>query len=380
MVLRFLESVGRRAEADFYLQLFRSAAPERFACIAVDSALLAAAGDAVALDLALLRGLGLFPVVLVGTLTPDLRGIQAARLQRALARQGVAAAVLPTPAAAPVLATAAAGKLAIVSMRAGQGTSLADRLEHLSRLALGLRTRKVVVLDPRGALRPGGRRLPLVNLSRDTEALVAEPSLTAEQRQLLRWAQALVCARAESGLTVALTSPFDLMRELFTLGGAGTLLRRGAEVVQHGSWDGVSAPRLGQLLAAAFGRAVAGDLFARPLDQLLLEVDYRGAALLQATPLGTYLSKFAVEPEAQGEGVGHDLWLAVGTASPRLFWRSSPQNPINAWYDRQCDGLHRDADWHVYWRGLRPDAIPAVVAYALAQPRDFSSPDREASP
>ena len=362
--------MGRAADADFYLRLFRAAAPERFACIAVDSVLLADAGDAVVLDLCFLRALGLLPVVVVGTFQADVEAVQARRLQQSLAAQGVTAALVGgAQPLAGVRRAVAAGHLPILPLTAG--ADAAARLQALSTIALALRTRKVVVLEPRGALRMGGRRVPLVNLSRGLGPLRASGELAVEQSALLDWAHALICGRPSDGLTVALTSPLDLLRELFTVGGAGTLLRRGAEVSQQAGWCGVDRPRLQQLLSSAFGRPLATDFFARPPTHLVLEAHYRGAALLQATPRGTYLSKFAVEREAQGEGIGHDLWEVVCAVDARLFWRARASNPVVSWYARQCDGLQRLEDWHVFWRGIAPAQLPAVIAYALAQPRDF---------
>jgi acetylglutamate kinase len=87
-----------------------------------------------------------------------------------------------------------------------------------------------------------------------------------------------------------------------------------------------------------------------------------------------YLSKFAVEPEARGEGMGRDLWQAISRDYPALYWRSRPDNPIAAWYDSVCDGLVRSPEWTVYWRGIDTAMIPDVVETACAQPADFTAP------
>ena len=50
-VLRFLEGLGRRPEADFYLSLFRAEPKERFAAITVDANVARSATEAVTLDL-----------------------------------------------------------------------------------------------------------------------------------------------------------------------------------------------------------------------------------------------------------------------------------------------------------------------------------------
>jgi acetylglutamate kinase len=93
------------------------------------------------------------------------------------------------------------------------------------------------------------------------------------------------------------------------------------------------------------------------------------------TPLGGYLSKFAVDREAQGEGMGRDLWEFFTDDYPTVFWRARPDNPIGAWYAKLCDGLMRFADWHVFWKGLPAERVPAAIEYALAQPVDIPQAD-----
>jgi acetylglutamate kinase len=86
---------------------------------------------------------------------------------------------------------------------------------------------------------------------------------------------------------------------------------------------------------------------------------------------GAYLSKFAVEPDAQGEGIGNDLWQAILRDFPQLFWRTRPDNPINPWYQSVCDGMLRLQSWNVYWRGIAAEKIPDLVERAQMLPGDF---------
>src|SRR5262249_52802825 len=112
--------------------------------------------------------------------------------------------------------------------------------------------------------------------------------------------------------------------------------------------------------------------FDTPIARLYLEEDYRGAAIVCTTVLGGYLSKFAVEREAQGEGIGRDLWQLAVRDFPQLFWRARPLNPIVPFYMQECDGMSRHPDWQVFWRGLEPAQIPRAIAHALAHPEDFT--------
>jgi acetylglutamate synthase len=94
-------------------------------------------------------------------------------------------------------------------------------------------------------------------------------------------------------------------------------------------------------------------------------------AILEPSPVAPYLSKFAVEPVAQGEGIGQDLWQAITRQYRSLVWRSRPANPIRSWYANVCHGMLRLADWHVFWRGLEPEQVAGAVVEARSRPNDF---------
>ena len=97
-------------------------------------------------------------------------------------------------------------------------------------------------------------------------------------------------------------------------------------------------------------------------------------AILEPSRFAPYLSKFAVEPVAQGEGIGQDLWQAIVRRHASLVWRSRPSNPIGSWYVNLCHGMLRLADWHVFWRGLNAGQIASAVAEARSRPNDFQTP------
>ena len=194
--------------------------------------------------------------------------------------------------------------------------------------------------------------------------------LAQSQNDLLREVRTIFDS-AEHTFTVSITSAHDLLRELFTLKGAGTLLRRGTEVARYASYSETSANRLDALLESAFGKPVAAAFYQRPIRELFVAADYRGAAIVEESPLAPYLSKFAVNLRAQGEGIGGDIWRALRKQNPRLFWRSRPGNPIVGWYTSQCDGFVRGNDWTVFWCGLNVAEIAQAVDLAIAAPSDF---------
>ncbi len=106
---------------------------------------------------------------------------------------------------------------------------------------------------------------------------------------------------------------------------------------------------------------------------MYVDSSYRGAAIVHDAYPAPYLSKFAVQPEAQGEGIGRDIWEVLVRHHAELYWRSRSDNPIASWYLSVCDGMVRRAAWQVYFRGLAVELIPEAVAQAEARGPDFST-------
>jgi acetylglutamate synthase len=293
---------------------------------------------------------------------------QASRLGRRLERAGVRVTLLGADEPDMVERAAAATRAQTIPI-VTFGVGAQARFDTLGGVVAQLRTRKLIFLHRPGGLRQAGELLPLVNLTTDFVALSQSKELSRKERLLVEESRKLV-ERAPHRLSIAITSPLNLFRELFTIKGAGTLLRRGA-MIERKRFAELDRERLRALLTRSFGRPPVDDFFGRDIAWGYVEEGYRGAALVHETPLGAYLGKFAVDAEAQGEGIGRDLWAALSADYARIFWRARPANPISAWYTKLCDGLMRFPEWHIYWRGLPPSDVAAAVDWALAQPIDL---------
>jgi bifunctional N-acetylglutamate synthase/kinase len=389
LVLRFLTSVGRPAEAQQYLELFRgartaaaAAQPGAFAVIHVSEPVLDHALDALVVDLRYLAELDLIPVLAFGAVGASRAQKSAQRVAAALPPQ-VRAQVTP---AAQVAQALRDDRLPLVPLVAEKpaptdsgaassepGDEADRRFDALAELVAQLGAKKLVFLGRRSGLQPrGGRVVSMIDLT--TEAAIVGPSLPEPQAALLRQISRVVAAVPHS-MTVSVTSPLDLLRELFTVKGAGTLVRRGSIVESFAGWDELDRGRMVSLVEDAFGKPLVPEFTARPFLRAYVADGYRGAAIVTATPLAPYLSKFAVTTVARGEGVGRDLWRQLTADYPRLFWRSRAENPITSWYREQCDGLQRidvaGKPWVVLWRGLPAAQLADAIAYCQAAPPDF---------
>jgi len=380
IVQRFLESVGAKADIDLYLRLHRAQRKESFAMLAPNAQIVKTALDPLHFDLRILAGLGLLPVVVLGLLEPKDADAQAARVSEWLLEDDVPceivratgeAAAIGADAVAAIRAIVARGAIPLVSLQAAAALTAEARFGMLASLVAILETRKLVFLSRRPGLAPNsGPILPVVSLAVDTQRLLTPGALPRGQAMLLKQIK-LIIESVPQRFSVTVVNPLQLLRELFTVNGAGTLIRRGSRIDVHTTWEGIDRGRIEALFASAFERPVRGDFFAQPLARIFVEENYSGAAVVQETPVAPYLTKFAVERQAQGEGIGGELWSLLARDFPSFFWRSRPLNPIGSWYGKQCDGLARTPEWHVFWRGIQPEMLEPAIRYALALPSDF---------
>lgn len=220
-----------------------------------------------------------------------------------------------------------------------------------------------------------GGQVSVLNLRTDLPLLLDNGLLRQDDAKLAELTGVLIeQAREHRQLTVSVTDPFSMLRELFTMKGAGTLIKAGTQLEHHTSYAGIDTARLTALFEKSFGKPLRPTFFDRPPLAIYLEPEYRGVAVLEPSEVGPFLTKFAVEPVAQGEGMGHDLWQALTRDQQTVVWRTGASNPISTWYATQCDGLVRLPRWHVFWRGVAPDDVPRAVALACAKPEDFGPP------
>ncbi len=352
IVQRFLASIGRQGDAAEYLALFQAEKKSRFALIVITEEALSQSPSALVADLLFLRKLELTPVLCASSAPVRIA------LLSLLPQQLMATASVSVDVAEHCKNTRLPVLLAV---------SAVDRAFLVKQLAV----RRVLYMVDQVGLQPQGEALrSLVNLRTDFESLAAPGVLAQSQADLLREVHT-VFDTCDHTFTVSITSAHDLLRELFTLKGAGTLVRRGTEVARYDSYTETSASRLDALLESAFAKPVATSFYQRPIREIFIAADYRGAAIVEESPLAPYLSKFAVNLRAQGEGIGAVIWRALRKRYPRLLWRSRPGKPIVGWYTSQCDGFVRGSEWTVFWCGLDVGEIARAAELAHAAPSDF---------
>jgi acetylglutamate kinase len=268
-------------------------------------------------------------------------------------------------------ATIAEGAIPLLSLEAAKDANADGRVKMLATLAASLAARRVIFLSRGAGLGPRqSPPLSVISLGNDYDQLVSGNALSRRQTTLLRQVKQLL-EQVPHRMSVAVVNPLHLLRELFTVTGAGTLIRRGSRIDTRVGWADVDQARLRALFHSAFGKVLRADFFETPIERTYIEEGYLGAAVIREAPVGVYLTKFAVERQAQGEGIGGEIWSMMVRDYPSFFWRARPTNPINPWYTKQCDGMSRFGDWIVYWRGMAIERIDPAIRYALSEPTDL---------
>lgn len=386
-VLTFLESVGRRSEAEFYLRMFHGLPKESFAVIVPGGPVVRSALGSIVEQLRFLADLGLYSTVVLGLFDPESAATSSERLVKRLP----ISAMSPSPHEMSEVGLVEAvredlrrERIPVLNFRKVEGETVDQRLAQLGELVRSLGTRKVALLRRRGGFRPlagkragqlsvEGGRISIINLTTDGER-ITPGMLSKRDTELLNASDRLLQLAEPNAALISITSPINLLKELFTVKGAGTLIKRGSAVERHLSYATVDLPRLRQLLETSFGKELAPGFFDLPPLAVYLDSSYRGAAIVHDAYPAPYLSKFAVQPEAQGEGIGRDIWEVLTRHHAELYWRSRANNPIASWYLSVCDGMVRRAAWQVYFRGIPVELIPEAVAQAERRGADFAAP------
>ena len=370
-VLRSLSAVGATKEAKFYAELFAAQDAERFALIVIDPRCLKnPLLEALISNLKILSDLGLSPVLLVGALDDDRTSVkfQAQRLAKDLEQASVQVAKLNTASyqlIPEVRQKARRGRMPILEMTERRGKM------NLATLVMELKPNKVIFLQPSGGLIRQGERLSFVNIDYLEDSLNPD-ELTAGQSRFISLTQELAQEKSNEAVYV-MASPLNLLAELFTTKGSGTMLRRAAPIMVTPTLARTDKQALKTSIEEAFGKSIKPVFLRSKIYKGFIEEGYRGGAIFTQLAGLPYLSKFWVSKAAQGEGIARDIWDRMCNEIPTFFWRSRMNNPFNDWYMNACDGMQINGEWRVFWKGLDAPEVPGAIIAAASALDDFEA-------
>jgi len=375
-VLHSLRAISSTRESAFYTNLFQQQDAARFALVVIDNRCLKnPLLDVLVSDLKILSELGLTPILVVGGMGDDLTNVrfQSARLCKALEKLSINSTKLNCASydlLPDIKKIAAKGRIPVLEI------TEAARGENLQSLCMKLKPGKVIFVQPSGGIREAGRRRAVINIDK-LETYPDASNLSVEQKQIIEIVTQ-ISAKQSKNCTYVIVSPLNFLSELFTVKGAGTMLRRGARITAYSSYDDVKLGRLKTSIETAFDRELVDNYFAKAPLSVFLEENYRGGAILTQMAGLPYLSKFWVTHEAQGEGIARDIWQVLVDAKEAFFWRTRKDNPFNDWYMKMCDGMQVSGDWRVFWIGLQAPEIPSAINAAASATIDFKNNNNKA--
>lgn len=369
LVLRFMNSLGHKHDAEVYLKLFTSKNPESFAIIVIEDDVLKDDMDAIIFEIRYLMRLSLFPVVVVQSGMDELEKIE---VENYFKKAKLTVGFLSSDLSAAERQEFIHDRIKKKSLPILHLNSQQDLFAELSQVAADLKTGKVIFLRRHGGIINVKTQelVSIINLRFEGDSIKTSDAYVDEDKSFIAKLDGLI-NQCNHKLYVSVVSPNNLLRELFTVKGAGTLVQRGSKINVYTRWADVDKAALKHLLELSFEKRVCESFFSEKVDYFYIEENYMGAALLKNHRSMTYLSKFAVGTEARGLGIGRDLWTEILKNNSCIFWRSDPEKFITHWYVKQCDGMHKTKDWVVFWKGVDSSQITDAIEYALNQKIDF---------
>lgn len=238
-----------------------------------------------------------------------------------------------------------------------------------------LQPMKVVFLTGTGGLLDKHKRpMQSINLASDYEKLMKADWVQGGMRLKLQEIKRLLDSLPLTS-SVSITTPKELMRELFTHGGSGTLIRQGEAIRTFTSKTRLDRARTEDLIEHAFARKLKSEWWeGLDIHQVYMSEKYRAGAILTKIDDFIYLDKFAVTEEARGEGLSRTIWRQFTKQNPVFWWRSRTVNGFNAFYNDACTGSVKKGMWTVFWVGETDFAkIARTVERVAALPASFTS-------
>ncbi|MBB5884538.1 acetylglutamate kinase [Xanthomonas sp. LMG 8992] len=422
-IVRLLSSMASAKEISQYLKRFSQLDAKRFAVVKVGGAVLRDDLEALTSSLSFLQEVGLTPIVLHGAgpqldaelsaagidkrtvnglrvTSPEALAIvrrvfQASNLKlvEALQQNGARATSITGGVfeaqyldrdiyglvgevtavnLAPIEASLQAGSIPVIT---SLGETPSGQILNINadfaanELVQELQPYKIIFLTGTGGLLDEhGTVIDSINLSTEYDHLIAQPWIHGGMKVKIEQIKDLL-DRLPLESSVSITRPADLAKELFTHKGSGTLVRRGEKVLRATTWGELDLPRLKTLIESSFGRTLVPDYFdTTTLLRAYVSENYRTAVILTDEGGYTYLDKFAVLDDAQGEGLGRAVWNVMREETPQLFWRSRHNNQVNIFYYAESDGCFKQEKWKVFWYGLESfEQIQHCVAHCATR-------------
>ncbi|KAH9453571.1 hypothetical protein Pst134EA_024440 [Puccinia striiformis f. sp. tritici] len=423
-IIKLLYSIASKHEVERYLRIFSSA--NTFAVLKVGGAILNEDLESLSMSLSFLNKVGLYPVVCHGMgpqlnklledagVVPDyIDGIRITdaktleigrqvflaenlKLVEALEKLGTRARPITNGVfyadyldrekygfvgkinkinKEPIEAAIRAGALPIL-------TSLAETKDGqilnvnadvaTSELAKVLEPVKIVFLNEKGGLFHGvtQQKLDVINLDEEYDSLMKQEWVKYGTKLKIREIKELLDHLPRS-TSVAIISPEDLQKELFTDSGAGTLIRRGYKLHKHTSLNSIGKDRLRNVLQerdpdVQSGQISVSEIFAN-LEQdnknytIYADEQFDVVAIISHPPNKVpVLTKLLTSRQAVLNSILDNVWASIRVDFKKLFWTTNSSHlqdgeeiTNKSWNFDKSDGSFTRAGKSLFYYGIQ---------------------------
>ncbi|KAI9297233.1 bifunctional acetylglutamate kinase/N-acetyl-gamma-glutamyl-phosphate reductase [Neoconidiobolus thromboides FSU 785] len=415
-IIKLLENIGNKREVELYLNHFKKLThKQRFAVIKVGGAVLQ--DDLIELceNLSFLKSLGLFPIVIHGA-GPQLNQLLEAANIEPQYHEGIR--ITDQPTLNLVLKTFKEENLKLVNGLENLGvkatsilngvftgdyldqnkygyvgkildvnkniidqciscnslpilTSIAETTEGqmlnvnadvaASMLARVIEPLKVIYLNDKGGMIHGDTKklIECINLDEEYEEYLKLPWVKYGTKLKLVQIKELLDHLPRSS-SVVITNAQNLKKELFTINGAGTLIRRGFRLLNN-TIDNMDLDRIRHLMSENDLQVKNGELsIARYLhsidkkDQIYYDDCYQMIIIISEFNQLPYLQKMIYTKESEWIGLLDQLWDKIKLKYNKLIWLINEDNNDLSWHFNRCDGSYKiDQNNNIlFWYGI----------------------------
>lgn len=423
-VVQLLNNIGSKREVEQYLKYFTSVSQQQFAVIKVGGAIITQQLPELALCLAFLYHVGLYPIVLHGTgpqinellenegVEPEyIDGIritnpktmevvrkcfleQNLTLVTALEKMGVQARPITAGVfgaeyldkdkyqlvgkinsvnKAPIEAAIAAGYLPILTSLAE--TPSGQLLNVNADVAAGELARefeplKIVYLNEKGGIINGntGEKVSMINLDEEYEGLMQESWVKYGTKLKIKEIHDLLQHLPKSS-SVAIIDVDDLQKELFTDSGAGTLIRRGYKLINRDSLQEFGNPDLLRQALLRDPEIKSGKLSVALYLKTLESAKFKsyGDEPLEVLSIviddGAIprLDKFLSSRTGWLNNVTDNIFSAVKKDFAKLYWVVNQNDENLSWFFSKSEGSFAKNGEILFWYGLNTGEVSELI-------------------
>jgi acetylglutamate kinase len=212
--------------------------------------------------------------------------------------------------------------------------------------------------------------IPTINLALEYPEIMQQEWLHSGMKLKLEQIKTLLDHLPKTA-SVSITEPINLPKELFTDSGSGTLIKQGYSVQSHQLPNTSVQEQFKNIIEASFSGTLESNFFKTQDNLNIFMTSCKRATIAISNDFKIpYMDKFAVLPEAKGEGLGAGIWYEMRKVYPQVFWRSRPNNPVNSFYTSICEGCQKQEEWHIFWIGIEDfSSLKDCIEYALSKPK-----------